>query len=96
MDTAHDLYQAALALLDRAAVGGRPVRLLGLGAEGLSEGGSPRQLDLGPRPWSDLEAAVDRVRERFGGSAVTPARLAAPRPVPPEAFQKKEGHPPGR
>jgi DNA polymerase-4 len=77
LDTAHDLYRAALALLERTAVGERPVRLLGLGAEGLSEAGSPRQLGLEPRPWGRLEAAVDRVRDRFGSAAVAPARLAS-------------------
>lgn len=80
LDTAHDLYAAALGLLDRAAAGRRPVRLLGLGGEGLSPSGSPEQLGLEPRPWSDLEVAVDRVRDRFGPDAVTPARLAGRHP----------------
>lgn len=76
LDTAHDLYSAATALLDRAAVGDRSVRLLGLAGEGLVRPDSPEQLGLEPHPWSDLEAAVDRVRDRFGPDAVTPARLA--------------------
>ncbi len=79
LDTAHDLYRAGLALLDRAAVGKRPVRLLGLGGEGLSPAGSSGQLGLEPRPWSELEAAVDRVRDRFGSDAVAPARLVGRR-----------------
>jgi len=86
LDTAHDLYRAGLALLDRAAVAGRPVRLLGLGGEGLSPAGSPGQLRLEPRPWNDLEAAVDRVRDRFGSDAVAPARLIGPRPGDPEGL----------
>jgi DNA polymerase-4 len=79
LDTAHDLYRAGLGLLERAAVSGRPVRLLGLGGEGLGEPGGGPQLGLEPRPWIDLEAAVDRVRNRFGPDAVGPARLAGGR-----------------
>lgn len=86
LNTAHDLYGAALALLERAAVGRRPVRLLGLGGEGLSPSGSPEQLGLEPRPWSELEAAVDRVRERFGTDAVAPARLIGRRSGQGEAL----------
>jgi DNA polymerase-4 len=96
LDTAHELYRAALALLERAAVGGRPVRLLGLGAEGLSEAGSPRQLGLESPPWGRLEAAVDRVRDRFGRAAVTPARLTGQRARPPASFQNSEEDLPGR
>jgi len=91
LDTAHDLYRAALALLERAGVGERPVRLLGLGAESLSEAGSPRQLGLEPVTWGRLEEAVDRVRERFGTSAVAPARLTGRCGQSPTSFQNKEG-----
>lgn len=96
LDTAHELYRAALALLERAAVGRRPVRLLGLGTEGLSESGSPRQLGLEARPWDHLEAAVDRVRDRFGSAAVTPARLTGQRGRPQASCQNTEGDLPDR
>jgi DNA polymerase-4 len=96
LDTAHELYRAALALLDRAAVGGRSVRLLGLGAEGLSEAGSPRQLGLESPPWGRLEAAVDRVRDRFGSAAITPARLGGRRAGRTSACQNQEEARPGR
>ncbi|MCJ7726920.1 MAG: DNA polymerase IV, partial [Acidimicrobiia bacterium] len=87
LDTAHDLYSAALALLDRAAIGDRPVRLLGLGGDGLEDATAPRQLDLAGSDWGDLEGAVEAVRLRFGDDAVAPARLveAPPPPDPDDA-----------
>jgi len=78
IDTSHDLYAISLRLLDRAAVGGRPVRLLGVGGDSLTASGEPRQLDLEGNEWGDLEDAVDEVRRRFGDGAVGPARLAGP------------------
>jgi len=76
VDTAHDLYRAARSLSERAGIGSRPVRLLGLGAGGLEPGDAPRQLGLEGSSWHDLERAVDRVRGRFGRASVHPARLA--------------------
>jgi len=76
VETAQDLYHAALELLERAAVGRRKVRLLGLAGEGLEPPGAPRQLALEPRRWDEVEAAMSRVRERFGREAVRRARLA--------------------
>jgi len=76
VETAQDLYHAALELLERAAVGRRKVRLLGLAGEGLEQPGAPRQLGLESRRWDEVEAAMSRVRERFGREAVRRARLA--------------------
>ncbi|MCB2222960.1 MAG: DNA polymerase IV [Actinobacteria bacterium] len=84
LDTAHDLYAAALALLDRAAVGERPVRLLGLGGDNLDDAAAPRQLDLASGGWDELEGAVEEVRLRFGDRAVARARLVEPPATPPE------------
>jgi DNA polymerase-4 len=85
VETAQDLYHAALGLLERAAVGRRKVRLLGLAGEGLEAAGAPRQLALEPRRWGEVEEAMGRVRERFGREAVRRARLAGrpEGPVPP-------------
>ena len=76
IDTAHELYVAARELLRRAAIGGRPIRLLGLGVEGLEPAADPLQLGFDGTGWDDLERAIDRVRHRFGTDAVSPARLA--------------------
>jgi DNA polymerase-4 len=75
VDTAHDLYGAARTLADRAGIGRRPVRLLGLGGGGLEPGDAPRQMGLEGPSWEDLERAVDRVRGRFGRASIHPARL---------------------
>jgi DNA polymerase-4 len=82
VDTAHDLYHAALDLLDRAAPGRRKVRLLGLAGENLEEAAGPRQLQLEPHRWGELEAAVGKIRERFGRQAVRRARLAGDHQAP--------------
>ena len=78
--TAHEIYDLARRLLDRAAVGDRPVRLLGVGGDSLVSTAEPRQLDLEPAAWGELEDAVERVRLRFGDDAITPARLVEPGP----------------
>lgn len=75
VSTGRDLYQAALTLLDRTAAGVRPVRLLGIGTDGLARSAEPRQLDLAPRSWDDLEEVVEEVRGKFGHDAVGRARL---------------------
>lgn len=78
VEGAHRLYAAARRLLGRAAPGDRPVRLLGVGGEGLVAGAEPRQLGLEPARWEDVEGAVEAVRRRFGDAAVAPARLVEP------------------
>ena len=60
--TAHDLLAAGRALLDRAGIRGRAVRLLGLGGDGLVNASEPRQLGLDPDAWADVEQAVPIVR----------------------------------
>lgn len=79
-DDGERIYQAALTLFERIWQPGQPVRLLGVGASGLSE--QVRQLGL----WDDvtslegdqaardrearLHAAIDLLRNRFGDDAV--------------------------
>ncbi len=75
-DVTRDIYRACCRLLDRAGVGERPVRLLGVAVSGLEPEDGPRQMtiDSGSR-WEDAADAVDEVRARFGRGAVAPARL---------------------
>ena len=71
-----DIYQACGRLLERAGVGDRPVRLLGVAVSGLQPDDAPRQLLIDREArWEDLAEAVDGVRARFGRRAVEPARL---------------------
>ncbi len=75
VDGARDLFKVATTLLAQIDTG-RPVRLLGLGASTLERSDRPRQLDLGhDRNWDSMEIAIAEVKERFGESSVTPARL---------------------
>jgi DNA polymerase-4 len=73
-----DLWSAARDLLDRVDLGGRGVRLVGIGASGLVERASPRQLSLDHPRRGAAAAAAEEVRARFGDDAVIPARLVDP------------------
>lgn len=78
VDSAHGLYQAAVALL--AALGDRPmpVRLVGLRAEALESGGDgSTQLTIDRRDdnWRIAERALDDVNRKFGDAGVKPAGL---------------------
>jgi DNA polymerase-4 len=75
VETAHDIHEHGLALLDRAGVGDRPVRLLGIGGDHLEDADTPRQLELTGGEWDQVESAVEEVRRRFGDEAVARARL---------------------
>jgi DNA polymerase IV len=73
------LHAAALTLLRRTIVPGRGVRLIGVTAIGLSEA---QQLTLFDDPRRErLARSMDAVRERFGASAITRARLLTERPA---------------
>lgn len=72
-----DLYRQAVMLVDRADLGSKAVRLLGISAGGLSYGQGLPQLDLdGQSRWENLEEEVFAVRRRFGFESVIPARLS--------------------
>jgi DNA polymerase-4 len=68
------LYDTAVALLLRTLIAGRGVRLIGLTAISLTEA---QQLTLFGTPEREdrLARSIDAVRERFGVSAITRARL---------------------
>jgi DNA polymerase-4 len=65
-----EIHTAARQLLARTEVGTRPVRLLGIGADGLASSGEPRQLGMDRPAWDEVEDAVEGVRSRFGDDAV--------------------------
>jgi len=73
------IADAARRLLEQLDVA-RGVRLLGVSASGLVEGGG-QQLsldDVGATSWEEASQAVDDVRRRFGEEAIGPARLSRP------------------
>jgi len=80
-DVTHDVYEAALLLLDAVFPLRLAVRLVGVRVEGLRPrrevGG--RQLVIGERDpgWPDADRAVDRATDRFGPSAVRRGSLLA-------------------
>jgi len=74
-----EIWKTARMLIDRAAIGGRSVRLLGVAVSDLVEVDGTRQMVLGRERADAAAEAVDGVRERFGAGAVMPARVV-PRP----------------
>jgi DNA polymerase-4 len=94
-DVTQEVYAAAVALLDvlLARLGPRrlAVRLVGVRLEGLQRRRPElgRQLAFGERDpgWPEVDRAVDRAGDRFGGSVVRPASLlvggARPGPIGP-------------
>jgi len=76
-DTAQAIYRVAVELFRGLGPGRFRVRLVGVRVEGLSPTGH-HQMELGERPmgWREAERAADRVRARFGHSALGPASLA--------------------
>jgi DNA polymerase-4 len=74
-DVGADLYRI-VAELYRALPGERRrVRLLGVQASGLVEGGAEQLALLRGERWSDVERAVDRIEARFGRGTAGPASL---------------------
>ena len=77
-DQAPVLYRTALTLLDRVPFSGQKVRLLGLSASHLSTSAERQQLSLfeeTPKRQCQLTDALDKIRTRFGDSAIKPASL---------------------
>jgi DNA polymerase-4 len=75
-DDGQALYCAAVELLERTHQS-RPVRLTGVSVQSLDEEG-PQQLELFSAPparSTKLNAALDRIAERFGSNAITTADL---------------------
>ncbi|WP_370459094.1 DNA polymerase IV [Aggregicoccus sp. 17bor-14] len=82
-DDGQVLYRAALELLERAH-GHRPVRLTGVSAQELDTGAAQLGLFSAPPPRSaKLNAALDKIAERFGSKAVTTADIVGGEEQPP-------------
>ncbi|MDH3470259.1 MAG: hypothetical protein OEM94_02965, partial [Acidimicrobiia bacterium] len=79
IDTTKDLVAAIRQLVDRASLGVRPIRLLGVGGSNLTEPAAPRQLHLDGEVKEALAVASDRIRDRFGEDAIKTVRLMRPR-----------------
>jgi DNA polymerase-4 len=76
LDGARYLFGVAVALFRGLDHDVRPVRLLGLSGSSLEPADAPAQLDIDSDvEWERMEDAVADVRERFGETAVGPARL---------------------
>lgn len=79
IDTARRIGAIARELLGALEVQGG-VRLLGVSVSKLDPAG-PRQLSLDATDdaaWADAEAAIDRIRARYGRGSIAPAVLASP------------------
>lgn len=87
-DVAREIYLTARELLGATDLGGMPVRLIGVRAEGLTEA-SARQLTLDEAVADDsgarrrAEQAMDEVRHRFGSRAVQHAATITDGTTPP-------------
>ena len=71
-----DLWTIVRDLLERAEIGDRSIRLLGVAVNDLVDSDDSRQLAFGTERRDAAADAVDEVRERFGAASVIPARIA--------------------
>ncbi|WNG15596.1 DNA polymerase IV [Cystobacter fuscus] len=91
-DDGQTLYRVARELLEKAHED-KPVRLTGVSMQELGGGTEPRQLGLfsepeAPKRSDKLNAALDRIAERFGAKAVTTADVAGSAEADPERPKK--------
>ncbi|MET0405548.1 MAG: DNA polymerase IV [Cystobacter sp.] len=91
-DDGQTLYRVARELLEKAHED-KPVRLTGVSVQELGNEEPPRQLGLfsapeAPRRSDKLNAALDRIAERFGAQAVTTADVAGNAEADPERPRK--------
>lgn len=70
------IFHTARGAYDAFRRGRRSIRLLGVTGSGLIEGPLPQQLTLEPQPpYAEAEAALSKVRKRFGRASVGLAKL---------------------
>jgi DNA polymerase-4 len=75
-----DIYASVCSLLEKTAVGKRPVRLLGISLSNLDDSGSGRQLSLfnhhePNEKRKELNKALDSIFEKFGNKGIRPGSL---------------------
>ncbi len=75
-----DIYSNICSLLEKTAVGKKPVRLLGISLSNLADIGSERQLSLFNQNGSnekrkELNNTLDSICEKFGGKGIRPGSL---------------------
>ena len=75
-----DIYSNICSLLEKTAVGKKPVRLLGISLSNLADIGSGRQLSLFNHNGSnekrkELNKTLDSIFEKFGGKGIRPGSL---------------------
>ncbi|MEX1329324.1 MAG: DNA polymerase IV [Desulfobacterales bacterium] len=80
-----DIYANICSLLEKTAVGKKPVRLLGISLSNLAARGSGRQLSLFNHNMStekrqELNKTLDSICEKFGGKGVRPGSLIDTQP----------------
>jgi len=74
-DLASDLYHVAADLYRGLPGAKRRIRLLGVQATGLVQGGADQLAMLQGERWGDVERALDGIERRFGRGAARPAAL---------------------
>ena len=74
-----DIYSNICSLLEKTAVGKKPVRLLGISLSNLADIGFERQLSLfnhnGNEKRKELNKTLDSICEKFGGKGIRPGSL---------------------
>jgi DNA polymerase-4 len=93
-DDGQTLYRVARELLEKTHED-RPIRLTGVSMQELGTGGETRQLGLftepeKPKRSDKLNAALDKIAERFGSKAVTTADIAGSDDSEPEPERPKK------
>ena len=91
------IFDTGLDLLKRELTAGRKqaVRLIGIGASSLVAGRQLNLLDPTPRRLEKLNAAIDRIREKYGFTSIQTGRTLLLRDIFPESERGYTLHTPG-
>jgi DNA polymerase-4 len=74
-DLGRRIYEEVLEVYEAAGKQHEAIRLVGVRAEQLSEGGGPASLWDDDEDWREAENVMDAVSERFGRAMISPASL---------------------